>query len=1076
MSLMRQVVNKPTTVLIISSLLFLLGIFMTTLIPQQFMPDFDYPIITVSTTYEGAAPEEVENSISKIMESTLLGIAGIENISSTSSEGLSTVALEFSFSTNLDEATNDIRDKLDLIRDSLPDDADSPVIYRFDINASTPVLFMTLTAPGLDADDLKPYAEDMVQPLLEQIDGVSSAQLMGGRDQQIRIDVIQNRLDAYDVTMSEVNQAVAAQNLQLGAGSIYDGDRRLLLRTDGTFKSVDEVANSVITYRSVNSGQDTTPILLRDIAEVYLGYEDSSVLSQLDGEGVFVIMIYKTSDANIVQVAGRVMRALNSINEKLPNNMQLNSLWNGSTYVKQSLSQVSQSVALGAFFSVLILIVFLRSVKSALIVSITMPLSILTTLMLMYYFDLTLNVMSLAGLNLGVGMITDSGIVILENITRYREKGVSQKTSAILGSQEMITAIMASTLTTVSVFLPMVVFGKELGIAGVIFNDLSFTVVISLMCSLAFAMTLVPVLAGVYLPVTTTKQRSLKGLMLKIDTFMAKFLDRLDERYSHGIKFALDHRRTIILTVFGSLLIAFVLLGAGFVSFEFMPQSDAEMYQLEYKLPEGSTDVQTAETGQQMVASLVRDLGVGVQHVMLLSGVNTSGANGTETQNMGTIFLFMPPFKERTLSGPQVSELVRGNYDQFPGVEFNLASMSGGGGGGGSTGEISIDISSNSQDDLMSTANTIVEILKEVPQLREPASSLDEGLPQIELKIERAKAYSLGLNVATIANELKANIDGTTIGRYSLNGKDIDIYTQLQEGDRKSVTDLDNIFVKSSLSQEKVAISNIATVEQDISPVSIFRKNQTRQISVTATAGVDESGRAVAVGDANTAAWNAINRAQQDGRLIMPDGLMLSQSGDIQELVEVVPKLLGIMLVAILLVYGVMASQFESLKDPFIIILSIATLPLGPIVLYMLTRTSFSVFSIVGFIMLVGIVVNNGIILVDYTNLLRRRGMKLYEAIVQAGRNRLRPILMTTSTTVLGMLPMALSNAEGSEMTQVVGITVLGGMIVSSIMTLFLVPTLYLIFNRKDEAKRIAEQKALEERLFGRASGQSAAQ
>ncbi|MCL2520571.1 MAG: efflux RND transporter permease subunit [Spirochaetaceae bacterium] len=1067
MSLMRSVLDKPTTVLIIGSLLLALSLFMLTLIPQQFFPDIEFPTVTVSTAFPGASPEEVENSISRLLEGTLLGISGIENISSTSNEGSSAVSLNFSFGTNLDAAVNDIRDRLDMIRNQLPDGASSPMIFRMDINSFMPVMYMTLSAPGLLPDDLTYFADDVVRPLLEQIDGVSRVDAFGGREEQVRINVLQNRLDAYNITMNDINMAIAAQNLQMGAGAISDGDRRLLLRTDGTFNTVEDIQNVVVSYRPVNMGQGVVPVLLRDIADVYLGYEDIQVVSELNGGGAFTIMVYRASDANIVQVANRINRDLPDINNRLPEGMELTILFDSSTMVTQSLSQVVWNVLLGALFSVIVLIFFLRSMKSAFIIALTMPFSVLVTIMFMYYFNLSINIMSLAGLNLGIGMVTDSGIVILENITRYREKGVSAKTSAILGSQEMITAIMASTLTTVCVFLPMVIFAREIGIAGVIFNDLSFTVVISLVSSLVIAMTLIPVLAGVYMPVRTSKQRELSGIMRSIDKIMNRLLTWLDNKYSNGIVFSLKYRKTVLFTIFMSLVLALGLLGSGLVAFEFMPGDDGDSFMLTYTLPEGTLANQTNQFGLEFTAMLAEEIGVGVEHFMLISGINLGGVSGREQQNIGYIMFFLPPFNERTMTGAQLGALVRDKYDLFPGIDFQFSSLMGGGMGGGAT--ISVDIASNDQLALMQTAARLVEIFEEVPQLSEPRSSLDDGLPQIELHINRERAYSMGLNIATIAREVSANISGTTVGRFSSAGRDINIVSQLAAEDRATLSDLDRIFVVSPVTGAKVAISNVATVERGFSPTAIFRYDQTRQISVSAVPAVNSAtGREFAEGEANNAAWAAINESLQDGRLILPEGVRLSQAGGMQQFAELAPRLMGILLVSILLVYGVMASQFESLKDPFIIILSITTLPLGPVLIYLLTGTPFSMFSIVGFVMLSGICVNNGIILVDYTNLLRRRGMPLYEAIVEAGRSRLRPIMMTAGTTILAMLPMALSQAEGSAMTRVIGVTVVGGMVTSSLMTLFLVPTLYYNFNRKGEKKMIKAAEKREEELFGK--------
>lgn len=1052
MSFMRSVVSKPTTVLVVSALMLFLALFMITLLPQELTPEMNFPTISVTTIYRGAGPEEVESSISKPLESALLNISGVKKITSTSQENYSSVTLNFDWDRDLDAATNDIRDKLDSVRNSLPEEAESPTIFKLDINSMIPVMYLMVYGEGLTSDELKPIAEDQIQPYLERVDGVSEAQIVGGREKQVRVEAYQNRLEAYNVTMTQVTQAISAQNIQLSAGNIEQGNRKLLLRTTGEFGSIEDVQNVVVAYRSAAAGQKSVPIRLRDIANVFMGYEDETSYSEFEGQPALTMTVMKQSGANSLKISKLLTKQINDISRNLPNGVIINVLYDSSTMTTSSINQVTDSAMQGLLLVVVVLVVFLRNLKSAGIVAITMPLSIFVTLMCMYFAGLTLNLMSLTGLTLGVGMMVDSSIVILENITRYREKGVRALTSSILGSQEMVTAIMASTLTTVCVFLPIVLFNRELEIAGVLFKDLSFTIVISLLSSLAFSVTLVPVLAGNYMQIRTTKQRALTGFMGKLDAKMAVILDVVDTKYSQAVNWALNNRKKVVALVVASLFAAIIILATS-LGFELMPSSDQGFVQLEYKMPVGSSFEATRAVGQRLQAMLMRDLGETVVGILL--SVDTSS---TSSRDGNSIMVIQEDnYKDRIRSDDEIKEMMRGYYDEFPGVDF---SFSGGGMGGGSSSAVTLNIASNNQELLEDSANRIVEIFKNVPILKEPESNSDDGLPEAQIEIDRNKAYSMGLTVAGITTELAYNVDGATASIYRVGGKDIDIRAVLRKEDRASTVDLDKVFVISSSTNERVPLSNIAALKSGFSPVSIKRENQTRQLTVTANAGLNDAGRPVAPSQATDAAMEAI-----DAHFIKDDNVQISQGGNLQDFIDLIPKLIGVLVVAILLVYSVMASQFESLKDPFIIILSLATLPIGPILIYLISGQAFSVFSVVGMIILVGIVVNNGIVLVDYTNLLRRRGYELRKAVVEAARLRLRPILMTSLTTIFGMIPMAMAKGDGTSMTQPIGVTVTGGMISSTIMTLFFVPVLYYNFNRKGEAKRIAQEKALKEEL-----------
>lgn len=1043
MSIIRTVVQRPITVVILCVTLMLIAVVVVPLIRQDLTPDIEFPFISVMTTYKGASPMEMESSVTKILEPALVNVQGLKTISSTSAEEMSQIMLQFDWSVNLETATNDVRDQIDRVRGLLPDDADSPTIFKLDLNSAIAVSSWSFAGNGLDADELYQLADRDVKPYLEQVLGVSEARLSGGRAMQVRVELIQNRLEAYKIPIGNVKQALLAANYQLAGGNIDEGTRRLSLRVDGKFKTIEQIQDIVIKTLPLEGSQNPVSVRLRDLGNVFIGYEDSTMLTYVNGEKSLGIEIYKQSDANTVQVADGVEKQIKRLYRQLPSGLRFEKLFDTAENVRNSLKQVLESIMIGAGLTILTLLFFLRNVKSAAIVAITMPLSIMTTIMMMYFFDLSLNVLSLAGLNLGIGMIVDSSIVLLENTTRYREKGVMARSSAILGCEEMVGPIISGSLTTICVFLPLVLFSKELDIVGALFNDMSFTIVISLATSLVFAIVTVPVLAGVLMPISTTTQRPLKGFMKIVDQYVVVWLEFLDSKYAAGIAWALKHKKPIVSSVFISLVLSLIILAKA-VGFELMPPGNDPTVQTEYKFPSGTRLEVNVDIMNAAADSIRRIGGKGVEYTMVSAG--TAGF-GQENVSQGSLYVIAPPnYKDRTLSAQQIQDLIRRVLGDIPGLEFNFRSRGPGGSGGP---EVTLKVASNEQTTLEKTSDQVVNLLKDIKNLTNVQTNMDASLPEIRVVIDRNKASEYDLSFQSIATEIRDNIEGGLSGTYEYKGDDIDIWTILREQDRSSILDLDKVFVMNQ-SGLLVSIAGIARLEKGESAPEIYRENQRRQIDVTAYAATEPSGKRVAASVANAEALQAIKE-----KMVLPEGLSINVGGDVEDLQELAPKILMVFFLAVFLVYAVMASQFENLKDPFIIITSILTTPIGPSLLYLFLGTPMSIYSMIGFIVLSGIVVNHGIVLVDYANLLRKRGMILRDAIILAGRHRLRPILMTTLTTILGMIPMAVSTGDGTTMSQPIGQTVFAGMASSSILTLLFTPVLYYIFNKKNEEKKI---------------------
>ncbi|QEN08852.1 efflux RND transporter permease subunit [Oceanispirochaeta crateris] len=1032
MSISKTIVNRPTTVLIIFAILIGLGLYILPQVPIDLYPEINPPILVVFTSYDGAGPEEIEQTLTRPLEGQMGNVSDIQRITSTSSEGLSMIILEFDWNSDLSAAAQDIRDKLEFIKDYLPKEAANPQIFKFD-PAMMPIIDLVIKG-NRSPEEIRAIAEDQIQPYLEQVPGVATTIITGGREKTIRVEISQNRLEAYNLSLTQVAQMLSTQNLQIGAGSVEEGTKKYLVRTAGEYKSLEEISNAVISYKV--SGGTTKDVRLRDIATVSEGYKDASNTVYINGEPGVYISIQKQSGVNSIQTSDNVLAKLEQINKNLPQDMSVSVINNTTEMIRGSLDQVTNSAITGAILAMIILFIFLRSIKSTLIIGLSIPISLLITIMFMYFAGLTLNIMTLAGLTLGVGMIVDSSIVILENIFRYREKGAKLKPSAILGTQEMFMAIMASTLTTVCVFLPVIMFKKELEMIGVLFQDLAFTIIIALLSSLLIAVTLVPVLASQYVTIYTRKQRPLKWKLLQIiDNGMERFFTSLDNVYKKALASCLDNKLLTILVILGLFVVSILMFPS--IGINFMPASEEDSITLNLDMPVG-TRLDLTQDYMNQLAIIAEEEVDSARDIIISTG--SGGFLAADNSSRGTLTITLKEFELRTETNDEIKEELRAHFDHFPSATFSFGSSMN---MGGSASPIDIIVKTEDLDKARTVANDIREMLKnEVPEVTEPDVSLEEGLPQAEIVIDREKAYSLGLSVYSIGNEISANVDGEIASRYRVDGDEFDILVILEEKDRSAIPDLEKIFIMNSMGQ-RIPLSSVAHIEKTTGPVDIAREDQTRVVHIT---GGLKPGFAASEVEPRV-------REMIKENIVADDSVIIDFNGDYAEIQSYLIKFVVIMIIAVALVFGVMASQFESLRDPFIIFFTIPLTAIGIIFLYKITGEALSMYSAVGVIMLAGIVVNNGIVMVDYTNILRGRGLCIRDACIEAGGNRLRPVLMTTLTTVLGMVPMAFSSGQGSELVQPFGQTVIGGLTMSTLLTLFLVPVLYALFNRKHDGQ-----------------------
>jgi len=1051
MSMVKGVVARPTTILIIFLLLIGLGIFAMINLPIDLYPEINPPILVVFTSYSGAGPEEVERSVTRLLESALSSASGIEKVTSTSSKGSSAVIMEFSYGTDMSDASNSIRDLLERVRNYLPTGTDAPMIFKFD-PSMIPIMGLMVTSDRRTPEELREIAEDTIVPRIEQTPGIATATVDGGREKVIRVEIPQSRLEAYGLTISQIQQMLYVQNMQTAAGTITEGGMSYLLTTMGEYTSLDDIRNTVITYKGGgfvnNQVEMPRQIFLRDIADVFEGYRDETSVVYVNGQAAVTLNIQKQSGKNSVQTAKDLRARIDKMTRELPSDIKIRELFNTTDIVENSLNQVTSSAFMGAFLAIFTLFLFLRSGKPTLIIGISIPVSVIVTMLVMYFGGLTLNLMTMAGLILGIGMLIDNSIVILENIYKYREKGAKLKTASVLGTSEMITAITASTITTICVFAPLVMFQGLLEIAGEMFSGLAFTVVISLGISLFTAIFLVPVLCSHYLPLVTRKQVPLKGILAVIDAKFDNFFIWLDTKYRNAVRRVLNHKMAVIL-ILSVLLIASVIM-IPVIGWEFMPQQDNDNVNVTATLPMG-TALQETEAVLRQLQIIVEDEVKGYETLVLrVGGGGFFGLGGSGT-NSGSLRINLPKYSERIESANDIQNILRPYFNQFPGVMFSF------GGGMNMMGGSGVDILLRTDNLLKgkAIAEQISSLLKErlSDYVTEPSIDLTDGLPQYELVLDREKMYALGLNTLTIGTEIKAAVDGAIATRYKSSGKDYDVILILAEADRNTLPALDQIFINSQIAG-RVPLSSFVQYQEGTGPLSIRRENQSRVIHVTASykPGVSSNHLQTMLED--------VIRAE----IPVEDDVIIEYGGANAEMIKIFTRFILICVIAIFLVFGIMASLFESFRSPFIIILTIPLSVIGIVAIYLITNTIFNALTAVGLLVLIGIITNNGIILVDYTNLLRKRGYALNDAITEAARSRLRPILMTTVTTVLGLVPMAFFPGEGAELVAPIGKTVLGGLSFGTLMTLFLMPVMYAIINKYSDS-RSAKAQAKRDRI-----------
>ncbi|MHB9291408.1 putative hydrophobic/amphiphilic exporter-1 (mainly G- bacteria), HAE1 family [Hollandina sp. SP2] len=1020
MSVAQHVVQRPVLGMVVFSLIAIIALYLVSGIGIDMFPETNMPMLSVMTSYSGAGPETVEKSVTRVLEAQLVNLSGLSEMTSTSTEGSSMIMLEFDYGANLDAKTNDIRDRIDRVRRQLPDEADSPSIMQFDPN-SMPILRIAVRGNRIQ-DELRAIAVNTIQDRLEQIDGVASTSVMGGREQLVRVEIAQNRLEAYGLTITGIAGTLAAQNIEVGAGSIVEGSKNYSVRTTGEYKSLSDIAETVIAKRN---GAD---IRLLDIASVSLGYPDESSTVYINGESGVYVGVTKQSGANSATVADKVYEKLEEIQSLLPQDVSLEITQDNTTQIRDMINELVNSALLGAALAMGVLFVFLRNIKSAVIIGISIPFSILVTLLVMNLAGITLNMLTMAGLILGVGMIVDSSIVILENIFKYRERGAKPDMAAILGTQEVMASIVSSTLTTLCVFVPIFLFKNRLEMMGELFQGLIFTVGVALASSLFVALFLVPILSSKYLPLNTRRQQPLKNkLLIAIDRGVEFLLNGITGGYRGLLSTVINHRLATLALVAAAFTGSVLCLPK--MQITMMPSMNEESVQLNVTLPLGTKYEDTKAVMLQLQEIAIDEI-KGAKNIIVNVGSSGRGFGGSGTHR-GELSVSLNMNTPEADTSNQVMQKLRAHFDDFPNATLSFGQGMARAMAGGS--DIDLVLTIDDIDSGLLAAREIADILKtEAPELTEVSIDMTEGLPQVEVIIDRRRAYNLGLSVSGIANEISAAMNGVTPTTFRYNGTEYSVTLELREEDREKLPDLQRIFVSSSTG-ELIPLSNFAALEKGTGPVSISRENQSRTIHITGT--LNEGFRADEV-------ENKIKELLNSS-FILPEDMTLSYKGQWGEITKTIGTFVLIITLAVLLVFGVMAGQYESFKDPLINLCTIPLMLIGVVGIYLILGQALSTFTMVGLVMLAGIVVNNGIVLVDYTKLLVGRGTSVRDACIEAGTSRLRPVLMTTLTTILGLIPMAFFPGESSRMIQPIGLTVIGGLSSSTFMTLFFIPVMY---------------------------------
>ena len=1021
MNLPRFSVQRPIFTTMVTLILVLLGAVSLSRLQIDMLPDIELPTLSIRTEYEGASPEVMERLVTQIVEEIVATVPGVEEIASTSSEGQSSVNMRFVWGTDIDTAAIDVQGKLEDEINELPEDIVRPRIRKFDI-ASFPVVLLGISST-LDPVELTELIENRIRYRFARIPGVAQVDVWGGFNREVRIELDADRIKAIGLPLDRVIAAVEDANLDLPAGKIEQGRYEVMLRAPAEFTTLAQIADTVITRR------DGSVVRLGQIAGVKDTYEKLTRIVRVNGGRGLRVAIRKQANANTVEVAKRVLAEIAAVNRDFPQ-IRVVAVTNQGNYIERSIANVARSVLYGGGLAIIVLLFFLRNLRSTLVISLSIPISIVTTFALIYFGGFTLNLMTLGGLALGVGMMVDSSIVVLENIHRRRcENDETPETAAVEGAREVGPAIVASTITTLVIFLPLI-FVR--GVSGILFKELAYVIIFALVCSLVLALSLVPMLASRLLTSETSAGGAPESGKNRFACKVINLSTGLGDAYQRLLRRALAHRLVTVL-VAAALLVASLLLLPR-IGTEFLPPSDEGEVRVTGKMAVGTRlDLVDRQT-RLMEAVVTPAVPEAVASVVSVGAHGRRADAGSE----GEISLSLVPVSRRTRSNVAIARDLRQRLEgRIPGMQIRVRAPQ-----GqfimerilGSDEGLAVEIRGHDLGALDALFQQVVAAIAGVDGITDVESSLDPGIPQQEIRIDREKVADLGLSVRDVTRLLETALAGTKAGEYRIGGNAYRILVKLKDAEKRSLDDILDLTLTTA-SGDKVTLRNVVTVVASRGPLLIDRKDQQRLVTVSANVAGRDSG--------------SVAREVQTllGRIPRPDGTSLSVAGSFEEQQRSFRELVISLVLALILVYMVLACQYESLRDPLVVMFSVPLAAVGVLVTLFLTGTTLNVQSYIGCIMLGGIVVNNAILLVDQAGQLIRGGMSPVEGLVEAGRRRLRPILMTTLTTILGLMPLALGIGEGADAQAPLARAVVGGLTASTLITLVLIPTLYLLFH-----------------------------
>lgn len=1017
-------VKRPVFTVMVFMAVLLFGTITLFMLPEDVLPDIELPTLTVITVYPGASSNEVEQQVTRKLEEVLSGCVNLKSVTSRSRENVSVISLQFQWNSDINEAAANARDMMELAMPYLPDDARSPIIMK--INSSLlPVLVYGVSSRE-SYQGIGKIIDEKISNRLKKLPGVGNVFIIGQPSREISVRVNPEKLKAYHLNISQLSQFLKQENMDIPGGSMQIGTADFAIRIPGDIRNLDDLRHLQIT--TFNGRQ----IRLGDVAEISDGIKETNEILRVSDKRSVGLMVQKQSGANSLEVAKVLEEEIKKIIPTLPADVRVTKVLNTTDLVEASINNLTETILYAGLFVVVIVFFFLRDYRSSLIIILTIPFSLITAFIYMYFAGFTINMFSLMSLAIAIGLVVDNAIVVLDNISRHIEKGVKPLQAAIFATGEMGLAITASTLTIIAVFIPLLFLG---GLAGVMFRQLAILTSITLLASLVTSLWLTPMMASKMLKPVADMRRRRGGFY----NFGERVFTKIENGYKQGLAWSVRHRWVII----GSSLVLFAgtLFLSGRIGTDYIPPIDAGDITIVFQTETGTSTKETERVAIE-VEKILREEVPEMEYYFTVVGQTETGLLSSigfkEGKNTTTLLAKMVPPEDRERSSEEVAEILRSRLSRVPEIDrFNVH------GGSflfsmllGNIKPIEIRITGSDLGELNNTADSLRNELNRYSWLTNVETTSDRGKPEILIRIDRDRAGSIGLSNAMVASQIRQGIFGTESGSYAEAGDDYPIVIRYDSSRRSTLSDLQNILL-NTLTGQQVSLGSVAVITEGSGQLEIERESQERIVRVTADP------KNISLGDAILRVRSVIDRTP------VPENVTVSLGGQATEQSDSFTGLLAMLIAGILLIYMIMAAQFESFRDPFIIMFTVPLSIIGVVWAFYLTGVTLSVITFVGLIMLVGIDVNNGIILVDYTNLLRKRGSTLLEAAAEAGKLRLRPVLMTSLIAILGFIPMAMSDGMGSEIWSPLGITCIGGLLVSKLFTMFLIPVLYVSFNRK---------------------------